>query len=242
MDGTLDDITFYKSQDGYMVREKGGVSAERIATDPAFQRTRENQAEFGRAGKASKLLRTAIRPLLQSAADSRMVSRLHKEMMRVVKADSTSVRGQRNVLDGELELLQNFEFNEAGKLGQTFFAQFTTTINRVTGTLQISLPAFVPAQMIAAPPEATHYQLVAGGGEIDFEASNHSIELYTSAVLALSNVAGAASTIDFTVAANSTHPLFLLLGISFLQEVNGTHYPLKNGAYNALALVKVEGV
>lgn len=238
----MDDITFYKSKDGYMVREKGGVSAERIASDPAFQRTRENQAEFGRAGKASKLLRTAIRPLLQSAADSRMVSRLHKEMMRVVKADSTSARGLRNVLDGELELLLGFEFNEAGKLGQTFFAQFTTTINRATGTLQIVLPAFVPAQMIAAPPEATHYQLVAGGGEIDFEASNHSIGLYTSPLLALSNVANPADTIDFSVAANSTHPLFLLLGISFLQEVNGNHYPLKNGAYNALALVKVDGV
>lgn len=239
--GTLDEVTFYKSKEGYLIREKGGVSAERIATDPAFQRTRENQAEFGRAGKAGKLLRTAIRPLLQSVSDGRMVSRLHKEMMRVVKADSTSARGQRNVLDGELELLQGFEFNEGGKLGQTFFVPFTPAINRAAGTLQITLPAFVPGQMIAAPTEATHYQLAAGGGEIDFEANSHSMKLYTSAVLPLSNVAGAANTIDFTATANSTHPLFLLLGISFFQEVNGSHYALKNGAYNALALVMVNG-
>lgn len=61
IEGTLGNITFFKSQDGYMAREKGGVSAEKIASDPAFERTRENNAEFGRAGKASKLLRTSVK-------------------------------------------------------------------------------------------------------------------------------------------------------------------------------------
>ena len=42
--------------------------------------------------------------------------------------------------------------------------------------------------------------------------------------------------------AASTHPLFLAMGIEFYQEVNGTMYPLKNGAYNALALVKLSGI
>ena len=56
VDGTIGGITFYKSKDGYLAREKGGIPAERIANDPAFQRTRENGAEFGRAGKAGKVL------------------------------------------------------------------------------------------------------------------------------------------------------------------------------------------
>ena len=54
LDGTIGGITFYKSKDGYLAREKGGIPAERIRNDPAFQRTRENGAEFGRAGKAGK--------------------------------------------------------------------------------------------------------------------------------------------------------------------------------------------
>ena len=56
LDGTIGGITFYKSKDGYLAREKGGISAERIANDPAFERTRENGSEFGRAGKAGKVL------------------------------------------------------------------------------------------------------------------------------------------------------------------------------------------
>jgi hypothetical protein len=242
VEGTLGDVTFYKSKDGYMIREKGGISAERMASDPAFERTRENQAEFGRAGKAGKLLRTAFRPLLQNAADSRMVSRMLKEMMRVVKADATSQRGQRNVLDGELELLENFEFNDAGKLGQTFFAPFTATINRTTGALAISIPAFVPLEQIAAPAEATHFRILAGGGSIDFESGQYSTDTESSAMLPLGSTPTTALSLQFTVAANSTHPLMLVLGISFFQAVNGSHYSLKNGAYNALALVRVSGV
>ena len=53
--GTIGDITFYKTQDGHLAREKGGVDASRIKNDPAFQRTRENGSEFGRAGKAGKV-------------------------------------------------------------------------------------------------------------------------------------------------------------------------------------------
>lgn len=242
VEGTLNDVTFYKSKDGFMIREKGGISAERMASDPAFVRTRENQAEFRRAGKAGKALRAAFRPLLRDASDNRVVSRLLKEMMRVVKADSTSVRGKRNVLDGELELLEGFEFNAGGKLSQTFFAPYTATVNRVTGALQIAVPAFAPQNQVAAPVEATHYQIMGGGGEIDFEAESFDVKTNTSAVLPIGSANSSALNLSFSVAANSTHPLFLVLGIAFYQEVNGTQYPLKNGAYNALSVVKVSGV
>lgn len=69
LEGTIGDITFVKTKDGYIAKEKTGLTGERIANDPAFQRTRENGAEFGRAGKAGKMLRTAFRSLLQNAAD-----------------------------------------------------------------------------------------------------------------------------------------------------------------------------
>jgi len=50
--GPIGDISFYKSKDGYLARSKGGVDKSRIKNDPAFQRTRENGSEFGRAGIA----------------------------------------------------------------------------------------------------------------------------------------------------------------------------------------------
>jgi len=241
-EGTLDEVTFYKSKDGFMIRQKGGVSAERMASDPAFERTRENQQEFARAGKAGKVLRAALRSLLIQASDSRLVSRLLKEMMRVVKADATSDRGLRNVLDGELELLEEFEFNENGKLSQTLFAPYTASIDRVTGVLSISIPGFVPRQMILPPAEATHYQIVSAGGSIDFATGSNGITTNATEVLEIGSNASAVVNHSFDAGANSTEPLFLVLGISFFQAVNGKNYTLKNGAFNTLKIVKVSGV
>jgi hypothetical protein len=242
LDGTIGGITFYKSQDGYLAREKGGVSGERIATDPNFQRTRENGEEFGRAGKAGKLLRTAIRAMLQNSADSRMVSRLTQKMVEVIQADATNPRGLRNVIDGEAELLEGFEFNINGKLGTTLYAPYTTTIDRVTGTLAVSIPSFVPLNMLAAPGGATHFKLVSAGAEIDFENETFVMDSQASAILPWDATATAVVNLSNAVTANSTKPLFLALGIEFYQEVNAQMYPLKNGAYNPLALVEVSGV
>ena len=144
--GTIGDITFYKTQDGHLAREKGGIDANRIANDPAFQRTRENGSEFGRAGKAGKILRTALRAVLINSADGRMVSRLTQQMIKVIQADAVSVRGLRNVLDGEAELLAGFEFNIRGKLGTSLFAPFVASIDRVTGAIIVDLASFIPSK------------------------------------------------------------------------------------------------
>ncbi len=89
IEGEIGDISFYRTKDGFLAREKGGVSGDRIKNDPEFARTRENGAEFGRAGKASKALRNSLRELLLLASDPRVTSRLTKEMMRILKSDSS---------------------------------------------------------------------------------------------------------------------------------------------------------
>lgn len=239
--GSIGDITFYKSKDGYLAREKGGIDKDRFLNDPKFQRTRENASEFGRAGKASKVLCTAIRPVLNKIQDSRMISRLVKLMMTVIKADAVSDRGLRNVLDGELMLLQGFDFNDRARLNGTLYAPFTSTIDRATGILDVSVDISYPDSQIIAAGGTTHFRIISAGVEVDFESgefnlsqSNTAEMLYSvasSSVINLSN--------DIGVLA-STKPLFLLLGIEFLQEVNGSFYSLNNGAFNALNLVKID--
>ena len=238
--GTIGDITFYKTKDGHLAREKGGIDASRIASDPAFQRTRENGSEFGRAGKAGKILRTAFRALLLNSADSRMVSRLTQQMVKVIQADTTSVRGLRNVIDGEAELLAGFEFNIGGKLGTTLFAPFVATINRVTGDIILDLASFVPLNMIAAPSGTTHYKVISAGAEIDFEAETFVSSNSETAILPWDINASVAINHSNPVTPASTKPLFLALGVEFYQEVNGQMYALKNASYNPLSLVKVD--
>jgi hypothetical protein len=240
--GTIGDITFYKTKDGHLAREKGGIEASRIKNDPAFQRTRENGSEFGRAGTAGKILRTSLRSLLINSADGRMVSRLTQAMVKVIQADMISVRGLRNVIDGEAELLTGFEFNIRGKLGTSLFAPFVAVIDRGSGAISVDLDSFIPANMIATPSGTTHYKIISAGAEIDFEAETFVEAHSETAILPWDTAATVPISQVNAVTPGSTKPLFLALGVEFYQEVNGQMYALKNGAYNPLALVQVSGL
>ncbi len=240
--GTIGGITFYKTTDGHLVREKGGVDKNRINNDPAFQRTRENGAEFGRAGAGGKLVRKAIRLLLQNAKDKRVTSRLTQSLVRVIKTDPTNERGLRTIPDGDMSLINGFEFNLNGKLGTVLFAPFTPTLDRVAGTLDVEIPVFTPNASIDAPAGTTHFKIVSGLAELDFENNEFVSDSQETAIMPWDAQATALINLISTVTANSTLPLLQVLGVNFYQEVNGDMYPLKNGAYNALSVIGVDQV
>lgn len=238
--GQMGGISFYKSKDGHLARLKSGISSDRIKNDPAFARTRENGAEFGRAGVSGKLLRTAFRNLTQNARDGRMISRLTQQMMKVVQSDSLNARGERNAANGDVTLLEGFEFNSGSQLDKMFFVPYEATIERAGGILTIDIPEFNPKQQITAPPGATHFRLIAGAAELDFAAGSYSSSTTQSADLVLSPNLQPALQLTHGVTAGSTKSLFLVFGIVFFQDVNTLLYSLRNGAYNALTIAKVD--
>jgi hypothetical protein len=242
LEGNIGDINFYRSKDGYMARETTRLNAQRIATDPKFKRTRENNAEFANAAIASKLLRKACGELLQFSKDGSASNRLFKEMMKVVKSDATSTRGLRNVIGGETGLLQGFEFNSNATLSTTLFAPYSGNINRATGVLKADIPSFIPDQLLLAPVTSTHFRFVGLATEVDFEQQVYVTKVIQSDEFPWNITPTGDISLEAQLAANSSHPLFLLLGLQFLQEVNGQRYPLKEGSFNSLSIVKVSGI
>jgi hypothetical protein len=238
--GTIGGISFYKTTDGHLAREKGGVDASRIANDPAFVRTRENGSEFGRAGKGGKLLRNALRILLQNASDKRVTSRLTKDLLAIIKTDAVNERGLRTLTDGDLNLLLGFEFNLNGKLGSTLFATYVNAFDRVSGDTTLNLDPFSPLLRIAAPGGTTHFKVVMGASELDFDNEISTFESDETAILPYTAADTVAIALTASVTANSVLDVVQVIGIEFYQEVNGQMYALKNGAYNALAVVIVD--
>ena len=240
--GTIGDISFYKTTDGHLAREKGGIDKSRMKNDPAFQRTRENGSEFGRAGKGGKLVRSAIRILLLNAKDKRVVSRLTTDLLKVVKTDAINERGMRTIEDGSMGLISGFDFNTNGKLGSTLFAAYINNFDRATGEASVNIPSFSPSVRIAAPAGTTHFKIVTGASELDFAGETSTFESDETAILPYDSAN--TGIVDFVSALtpNSVLPVIQVLGVEFYQEVNGQMYPLKNGAYNALAVVYVDTI
>lgn len=239
IEGTLDDLTFYRGREGYLVRTKGGISKSRMAKDPAFARTRENGSEFGMAATSGKLLRRAILDLMADAKDGLVTSRLTRVMSLVKNEDAISPRGERNVAigittpQGQLAL-KGFNFNNRAIMS----AVILSDINLDTATGEIVITDFTPAQKMYVPEGSTHVSLISGFLNLDFATGIKDLQLSPVTNLPIDN---ATATVTLTPAAApiGAGADFYFMKVAFYQEVNGIQYPLNNGAYNALQLLEV---
>ena len=116
------------------------------------------------------------------------------------------------------------------------------TLPACDGALTVEIPSFVPQNMIAAPEGASHFKIVSAGAEVDFDNNTYKVVAKASDLLPWDATATTAISLENTLSTGSQLPLFLVLGIEFYQEVNGEEYPLKNGSFNALSIVKVSGL
>lgn len=240
--GTMGDITFYKSKDGYMAREKGGIDPKRFRTDPAFARVRENAQEFGHAGKIGALFRRAFRPVTVGVIDARATSRLVKKLMTVIKTDGVNKRGERLVAEGDLKLLSNFAFNVKTDIDQIFQVKRELTWDRTTGEAKIVFPNFKAIEGLSVPTGATHYKVLVGFAAINFAAGTYELKLDDSSVLEWDNTEVVGLELEATLSGNSLDPVFAVLTVEYYQQVNGEHYLLNNGGHNVSSIILVDVV
>ena len=239
IEGTLDDLTFYKSVDGHLIRTKGGVSKERIKTDPAFRRTRENIEEFTELVVSGKVIKSAFRNLLGNSTDARMSSRLTTLLSKVQKTDISSIRGKRKVGVGlslplGRSLLEHFNFNSRSILSQVFTGTYSMDqlSRKVTVLIQ-------NAELdIQSPQGSTHFVLECGWAIIDF-ANNTTVTAQSESVRHGLSEKNLSIELSPLVPPSGSGVLMVGLKISFLQELNGQSYALNNGAHNAIELISV---
>ena len=237
--GKIGDISFYKTQDGHLAREKGGVDASRIANDAAFVRTRENGAEFGSSASSGKVLRDALRTMLMTASDNRVTSRLTKLMTDIKNLDAISARGLRTVgtaiaLPTAKALLKGFNFNSKAILGGVLYKPYA--VNTATGVITIN--GLVPINDIAFPSGSTHVSMKGAWAKIDFATGVYDVQFSNTVNLPIDGILTNAILTPALAPVGAGTDVYLLL-VEFLQEVNAVQYSLKNGAFNALSIVEV---
>ena len=247
MDGKIGGVSFYRSGGVDLARIANGPSKEKIASDPTFRRTRENNTEFGGCASVVKALRLAIGEARITKADAQIVGRLMK-IFKEINLAGTGARGQRGIdlVDNDM-LLQGFEFNSRTALSSVFTAPYgiTTTVARNEAT--VSAAAFLPASFINYPDGATHFKVFAtlctlsnyaydtDTGKymatdptldmLNAEADSGVIDLSTTTpvTLSLNPVLAGSPVMTATVAA------VLLIGCEFYQRVGSVDYLLAQG-------------
>ncbi len=239
--GRVGTVSYFKSRDGMMARDKQGIEGKRIMTDKNYERVREHLAEFGRAVKAAKQLRLALSDSLKRTADRKMGNRLSKLFNSIVKSDPVSLRGERLASLGNLEALHDFEFNIKQEM-KTILAPefFTSSIDRETGQAGITIQPFIPQMNLAYHPAANHFKFLVCAVEIDFDNLVHTRVIANSASHPIGMDPTPALNLIAQLPAESTQCLILAFGILFEDMVNGIGYPLNDTSRNALAIKAVD--
>lgn len=157
--------------------------------------TQANASEFGLASKTSKSIRTMLYPILQDMSDTMMYKRFVAIIHRIIKSNDALPKSQRSLMDGELQLLEGFEFNETSPLGN--YCSVLPTIAYEGQVLTVSFPEFSNSA-IKAPPKATgttigiHVSVIDTVAGVELHAEQFRIEV--------ANTNGTTNAIIFTTA------------------------------------------
>lgn len=230
--GTSGDMTYYqqtiKGKKVDLARAKGGVDPEKIKNDPNFQRTRENNAEFGMAGKFAKVIRLAFNAYSKGTQGD-----LVTILLRLAKQkDTTSARGERSVANvTDFNDLRGFAFNPQARLGEVIIGSKITigTIDATSFNVNFGAGFFNP------PQGATHYKLVVSGAVVD-RAENSVLSFLSPTVAPVPTAlpaGGAFGAVSVEMSYSTLTGAQMMMcgaGVEFYQEVNGNFYPLNNDA------------
>jgi len=240
--GKVGNLTFAKTANGDEVRMSTSLTGDKMKRDKRFKRTRENWAEFARAGKAARLIRNAFAVATKDISDARAYTRLVTLALRVVKSDPTSARGERLLQLGEFSNFLDYEFNINQSMRSTLKEQFELLIDRAAGTADISIPELIPDVAVAELEGATHFKISSAVAEIDWTTEDFVLDIAETGEIPYGNQVEAAQSLNLTFTAGSTKTILVAFGIGFYQEVNGQYYALNDGGRNAMALVGVDHV
>ncbi len=238
--GTILNTTYARTRNGYVAKERTRMNKAMMDANPAFQALRDQSKEFTLATRATKLVNFSFSEILKHAKDKRMSTRLTSLFNKVIKMDQINPRGKRNVLDGELELLTGFEFNEQVSLSNTLAKTPEISIDRATGEIKLALESFVPATGLTFPPMSTHFKISLAAGLLDFEKEEKESKTAESDYLEISREPIPATNITLNLSPDSDLPLLVVCKISFVNEVNGIKEVAGWGSFTACKLVKVD--
>lgn len=144
--------------DGYYKIRKIGLTGHRVKVDPVFHNTRKQAKEFGAIISWS---RPMTNHLLADKKIKGARRRFTGALVKAIMAGTVSEFGNRKLTEGDWRSLIGFEFNPASTWCNTVHAESRTTYNPSAGAIEYTLPAFIPAGQVQAPPDVTHYRIKA---------------------------------------------------------------------------------
>ena len=241
IEGTIGNLTFYKTKKGYFVKQKSNLDKKRIQTDPAYARTRENNKEFGHVAKMGRLIRQSLGGLLRRVYDPSHTQRLVKVLTRIKNLDPKARRGERTVGGGMavpegLLALRGFDFNRNHPMHTMYQGNLDWSMEE--GWLKVG--PFLPQDHLNAPSGATHVDFKVGVLTMDWATEEHGNLVFSTEPPQPITEKPMELSLGFDLPPKEKGNRFLVFQVRFLMEDVGELRPLGNDCYTSLQILEIE--
>lgn len=239
LEGTINGMTFYTRNGKTYVRRKPLTNPNRYKTDRAYQRVRENNAEFTYSATMGKLIRYAVKPFTLEVSDNTLVPRLTKVLMGIRKYDKISRRGERKAENAfhtpdAQNMLRGFEFNLQTPLKCVLSKNLIFDIDNNA----LSIPKLKCSTELTFPLGATHFDMQLGLAQIDIE---NNLSQFTYSNIFVGNPSMAITDVNLVLKdiPDMKGIKIYLFKIEFYQEINEEKYKLYEGNFNSCQIIGI---
>lgn len=227
--GSIGNLTFSKSQFGYLATRKSGPTRKQVLKSKQFERTRENAADFKTAVRAATLVRRAIRPILKGSTNVWLNGRMNRLLLSAVRSDRTHFRGQKAMQAEALPILKGFEINHQNTFSRRKGVPCKAKKNTRKGVMQLTIPSFIPKTALTPPEGATHFQILSISATLDFNKNTWSNTVERSSLIAISRRKTKPLTLQHAVTIKTGEAQLQAVGILFYKMIDGLEKLLKGG-------------
>ena len=254
MTGNFGDYSLYKRKDSdkWIMRRKGGFSAERLKNDPYLTANKRESIRFGGKSSAARMIRDAMLGV-DHLADSRVHNSLFSRCSSIMELDLTLTKKEKQsiIFSNGRHLLQGFSLNRVNPFDSIISTPIEFSINRNLYSASVQLPPLTPRKNFISPWSFPFFRFVVSLGIIrdmvfngtvyrpaNMDTGENTVSIATDWATVKSEHPG--MTLELALdnpELDSSSYLLLALGIEFgTQMSNGIEHVDKAGSGKILGL------
>ena len=223
--GKLDNVCFYMTRFGPVVRKIGIVSKERYESDPRFERRRNAASDFGYAGMLTRLLKAGVKQCCPQAGTGATHNRLMSALRKALLHDLTNGPGQRKITSDNVRLLEGLSWRERNAVQEVLNVS-KIVLDAAGGSAVLDVSSLVPAKDITLSGSATHVQLTLALVAIDSDGKKARSASDSSVMIALNEQNAMRVALSCTLEEYEGDFVVAGVGVQGYQMVGGTMVPL----------------
>ncbi|WP_290792790.1 hypothetical protein [Flavihumibacter sp. UBA7668] len=210
--GKIGDQVFYYKNGKKLVRK--AVNKE---TYTLSEGSRKTNKEFASAHGVSNLFKKAVESFLKQYADKQFINRLRGKLIEIINTGPQEKKGERSIVDGNLLMLKELEFNCHTSLDKLVKFSPVITIDPFK-SIELEIPAIQLAEAFSAPDNATHVVLSIQCCSFDLAEKNGRKSIAEELIIPLQTPTFSGGQLSITLEYIEERLVVLIKGVGFLSN------------------------